>query len=73
MPVDNDSGNHKFLLTVQDTFTIMLMHALHPSSRPLRVALSVLNYKSFQKFWKVKIFLNLIKNIEKNIKIYVIK
>ena len=34
---------------------------------------SVPNYKSFQEFWRVKAFSSLTKNIEKNIKIYVIK
>jgi len=31
--------------------------------------LSILNYKSFEEFWRVKPFLSLIKNIERNIKI----
>ena len=31
---------------------------------------SVPNYKSFQESWRVKAFLSLTKNIEKNIKIY---
>ena len=35
--------------------------------------LSVPNYKSFQEFWRVKAFSSLTKNIERNIKIYVIK
>ena len=34
---------------------------------------SVPNYKSFQKSWRVKVFSSLTKNIERNIKIYVIK
>jgi hypothetical protein len=34
---------------------------------------SVPNYKSFQESWRVKAFSSLTKNIERNIKIYVIK
>ena len=34
---------------------------------------SVPNYKSFQKFWRVKPFQSLTKIIERNIKIYDIK
>jgi len=34
---------------------------------------SILNYKSFQESYKVKAFSSLTKNIETNIKIYVIK
>ena len=34
---------------------------------------SVPNYKSFQESWRVKVFSSLTKNIERNIKIYVIK
>jgi len=34
---------------------------------------SVPNYKSFQEYWRVKAFSSLTKNIERNIKIYVIK
>jgi len=39
----------------------------------LRYTLSVPNYKLFQESWRVKVFLSLTKNIERNIKIYVIK
>jgi hypothetical protein len=34
---------------------------------------SVPNYKSFQEFWRVKVFSDLTKNIKRNIKIYIIK
>ena len=34
---------------------------------------SVPNYKTFQEFWRVKMISNLIKIIERNIKIYDIK